>query len=422
MPATAPGRPARRSTRSATSPSRSRTGSPRSASSAPVLAGLPARRHPRQGLRPGAPRPAPRRPSSPIDAKGKEFAGHEVHASRWRPRTAPAAALCVYVCPACKDEQGTEDRAQGHQHGRPARRCASAEAANFDFFLALPDPDPKPINRATVKGSQFCRRCSSSPAPARGCGETPYVKLLTQLFGDRMLIANATGCSSIYGGNLPTTPYTPAGRRPRAGLVELALRGQRRVRLRHAPDRRQVRRHARASCSTQLLDGQVGAGRRRSTQRGRPSSERGGVEAAARARRRAQGAPGRARRTPDASALLTVADYLVRSRSGSSAATAGPTTSATAGWTTCWPPAATSTCWCSTPRSTPTPAARSSKSTPHGRRGQVRRRRQADMKKDLGMIAMTYGNIYVAQVALGANTTPDRARPSRRPRPTTARR
>ena len=75
-----------------------------------------------------------------------------------------------------------------------------------------------------------------------GCGETPYLKLLSQLFGDRALIANATGCSSIYGGNLPTTPWTAnqAGARP--GLVELAVRGQRRVRPGHAPDAGQAGR------------------------------------------------------------------------------------------------------------------------------------------------------------------------------------
>ena len=71
-----------------------------------------------------------------------------------------------------------------------------------------------------------------------GCGETPYVKLMSQLFGDRMMIANATGCSSIYGGNLPTTPYSRGRRGTRADLVQLAVRGQRRIRLGLPPGRR----------------------------------------------------------------------------------------------------------------------------------------------------------------------------------------
>jgi len=82
------------------------------------------------------------------------------------------------------------------------------EAANWEYFLSIPDPDPGLFNRFTTKGSQFLPTMFEFSGACPGCGETPYVKLLTQLFGDRALIANATGCSSIYGGNLPTTPYT----------------------------------------------------------------------------------------------------------------------------------------------------------------------------------------------------------------------
>ena len=81
------------------------------------------------------------------------------------------------------------------------------EAENWEFFLSLPETDPSLFNRNTVKGSQFVRPLFEFNGACSGCGETPYVKLLTQLFGDRLLIGNATGCSSIYGGNLPTTPY-----------------------------------------------------------------------------------------------------------------------------------------------------------------------------------------------------------------------
>jgi pyruvate-ferredoxin/flavodoxin oxidoreductase len=94
-----------------------------------------------------------------------------------------------------------------------------------------------------------------------GCGETPYLKLLTQLFGDRLLVANATGCSSIYGGNLPTTPYT-TNRDGAARLVELALRGQRRIRLRLPDGARRPRRDARGllqALAPQFGDGLVAA-------------------------------------------------------------------------------------------------------------------------------------------------------------------
>ncbi len=89
---------------------------------------------------------------------------------------------------------------------------------------------------------QFLQPLFEFSGACSGCGETPYVKLLTQLFGDRALIANATGCSSIYGGNLPTTPYCHERRRPRPGLVQLAVRGQRRVRPGHAPGGGQAER------------------------------------------------------------------------------------------------------------------------------------------------------------------------------------
>src|SRR5690606_25683276 len=82
------------------------------------------------------------------------------------------------------------------------------EAKNFKFFLGIPEYDRAKLNLGTVKGSQLCRPLFEFSGACAGCGETPYVKLLTQLFGDRTVIANATGCSSIYGCNLPTSPYT----------------------------------------------------------------------------------------------------------------------------------------------------------------------------------------------------------------------
>ena len=83
-----------------------------------------------------------------------------------------------------------------------------AERANWDFFLSIPDIDRSRVNHNTVKGTQLLEPLFEFSGACAGCGETPYLKLLTQLFGDRMVVANATGCSSIYGGSLPTTPWT----------------------------------------------------------------------------------------------------------------------------------------------------------------------------------------------------------------------
>jgi pyruvate-ferredoxin/flavodoxin oxidoreductase len=82
------------------------------------------------------------------------------------------------------------------------------ERANFAFFLDLPEPDRTRLQPDIVKDSQFLEPLFEFSGACVGCGETPYLKLLSQLYGDRLVIANATGCSSIYGGNLPTTPYT----------------------------------------------------------------------------------------------------------------------------------------------------------------------------------------------------------------------
>jgi pyruvate-ferredoxin/flavodoxin oxidoreductase len=90
----------------------------------------------------------------------------------------------------------------------PQPELRETEAANWDFYLSLPEVDRTALNPNTIKNSQLLEPLFEFSGACSGCGETPYIKLLTQLFGDRAIIANATGCSSIYGGNLPTTPYT----------------------------------------------------------------------------------------------------------------------------------------------------------------------------------------------------------------------
>jgi pyruvate-ferredoxin/flavodoxin oxidoreductase len=82
------------------------------------------------------------------------------------------------------------------------------ESANWEFFTKLPEMDPARMTLSTIKNSQLLEPLFEFSGACSGCGETPYLKLITQLFGDRMLVANATGCSSIYGGNLPTTPWS----------------------------------------------------------------------------------------------------------------------------------------------------------------------------------------------------------------------
>ncbi|MBI5740408.1 MAG: pyruvate:ferredoxin (flavodoxin) oxidoreductase [Nitrospirae bacterium] len=145
------------------------------------------------------------------DAKGKELAGLKFTV-QVAPEDCTGCGSCVYMCPAHKkDERGEKIPDFKAINMRPQGPVRLREVENYDFFLALPDTDPLRFNPSTVKGSQFLRPLFEYHSSCAGCGETPYIKLLTQLFGDRLLIANATGCSSIYGGNLPTTPYTKGG-------------------------------------------------------------------------------------------------------------------------------------------------------------------------------------------------------------------
>jgi pyruvate-ferredoxin/flavodoxin oxidoreductase len=135
-------------------------------------------------------------------AAGDDFRGQK-YTIQVAPEDCTGCTLCVEVCPA-KDKANPSHRALELVPQRPLR---DAERENFNFFLDLPEAD-RILIKPDVKHTQLLEPLFEFSGACSGCGETPYIKLLTQLFGDRALIANATGCSSIFGGNLPTTPYT----------------------------------------------------------------------------------------------------------------------------------------------------------------------------------------------------------------------
>ncbi len=145
------------------------------------------------------------------DYKAADFKGWK-YTIQVAPEDCTGCNLCVAVCPA-KDKSNPRHKAINMT---ALRDVIEVERDNYDFFLNIPDPPRDRVKAADVKGSQFLLPLFEYSGACAGCGETPYLKLLSQLFGDRLLIANATGCTSIYGGNLPTTPWAvnPDGRGP----------------------------------------------------------------------------------------------------------------------------------------------------------------------------------------------------------------
>ncbi|MDR3434738.1 MAG: pyruvate:ferredoxin (flavodoxin) oxidoreductase [Rouxiella aceris] len=138
-----------------------------------------------------------------LDVKSRDMRGQK-YVLQVAPEDCTGCNLCVEVCPA-KDRNDPQIKAINM-----ADRIEhlAAEKANYEFFLQLPEIDVASLERIDIRTSQLISPLFEYSGACSGCGETPYIKLLTQLYGDRLLIANATGCSSIYGGNLPSTPYT----------------------------------------------------------------------------------------------------------------------------------------------------------------------------------------------------------------------
>ncbi|MCU0535497.1 MAG: pyruvate:ferredoxin (flavodoxin) oxidoreductase, partial [Hydrococcus sp. Prado102] len=135
--------------------------------------------------------------------RDKDFAG-ERFTIQVAPEDCTGCGLCVDICPA-KNKSQPSRRAINMEPQLPLRE---QEKENWDFFLNLPNPDRRHLKLNQIRQQQLQEPLFEFSGACAGCGETPYVKLLSQLFGDRALVANATGCSSIYGGNLPTTPWS----------------------------------------------------------------------------------------------------------------------------------------------------------------------------------------------------------------------
>jgi pyruvate-ferredoxin/flavodoxin oxidoreductase len=282
----------------------------------------------------------------------------------------------------------------------PKAEHLDRERENFDFFLDIPELDRRVVKLETIKGSQLLEPLFEFSGACAGCGETPYLKLLTQLFGDRLLVANATGCSSIYGGNLPTTPWTcnAQGRGPAWCNSLFEDNAEFGLGIRLGVDQKramatQLARQLAARCGESLVDAIVAGGELMDET----------SLAAQRERVKLLKDKLRGDDTPQARRLLALADQLVP-RSvwiiggdgwaydiGFGGVDHVLTTGANLNLLVLDTEVYSNT------------GGQASKSTPRAAVAKFASGGKHACKKDLGLLAMSYGNVYVAQIAMGAN-------------------
>jgi len=347
--------------------------------------------------------------NAPPDFKSKDATGTEFKGLKFTVQAAPedctGCGLCVRHCPGRERDKTTKQ-----ETGRRAIMMADQiplrekEAKNFAFFLSLPDPDPKLFNAATVKGSQLLPPLFEFSGACAGCGETPYVKLLTQLFGDRAYIANATGCSSIYGGNLPTTPYTTRtdGRGPTWSNSLFEDNAEFGFGMRLAVDkfneiaREQIEKLLRRPCSNgptaELLEAVRDADQSSQTA---IEQQRARVAELKQMLARCD--------CETCQRLLAVADYLVKKSVWIVGGDGWAYDIGFGGLDHVLASGRNVNVLVLDTEVYSNTGGQASKSTPMGAVAKFAAAGRPAMKKDLGLMVLSYGNVYVAQVALGAN-------------------
>ncbi len=334
---------------------------------------------------------------APTTFKSTDYRGPEYKGMKYTVQVAPedctGCELCVEVCPA-KNKTETRLKAINMSAQGPLRE---PERANFDFFLALPEVDRRQVKVDTVKGSQFLQPLFEFSGACSGCGETPYVKLASQLFGDRTIVANATGCSSIYGGNLPTTPWTVnnEGRGPAWGNslfednAEFGL-GMRLTVDKHTQMARELVQKLASTIGDDLVTGLLKADQK---------DEAGIHEQRNRVYALKQKLAGS--KDPDALSLLSLADNLVKRSIWIMGGDGWAYDIGFGGLDHVIASGKNVNILVLDTEVYSNTGGQMSKSTARAAVAKFAAGGKPLAKKDLGRIAMTYGNVYVAQVAMG---------------------
>ncbi|MGQ9799141.1 MAG: pyruvate:ferredoxin (flavodoxin) oxidoreductase [Ignavibacterium sp.] len=310
--------------------------------------------------------------------------------------------LCVDVCPA-KNKKETKLKAINMAEQLPLRE---QERANWNFFLNIPDLDRRKVAVSRVKDSQFLEPLFEFSGACAGCGETPYVKLVSQLFGDRAIIANATGCSSIYGGNLPTTPWSvnKEGRGPAwsnslfEDNAEFGL-GFRLAINKHQSQAIDLLKKYSSDLGDELVTAILNADQKDESgiyeQRERVKILKNKINELINA-----GANGKA---SDLNHLLSVADYLVKKSVWIIGGDGWAYDIDFGGLDHILASGANVNLLVLDTEVYSNTGGQSSKATPRGAVAKFAAAGKPVRRKDLGLMAMTYGNVYVARVAMGAN-------------------
>jgi len=337
------------------------------------------------------------------DAKGKDFAGMKFTV-QVAPEDCTGCGACVARCPAQekdKDKQPTGRKAINMALQEPLRE---QERENYKYFLSIPDTDPTLFKAGTLKGSQLIRPLFEYSGACAGCGETPYVKLLSQLFGDRAMIGNATGCSSIYGGNLPTTPYTKRadGRGPVWSNSLFEDSAEFAMGMRLTVDKFKERalwllgKVADKGCADVKLAEEI----RTATLADDPAQD--AIEQQ-RARVDKLKAQCKKSKCEECEHLLEIADYLVRKSVWALGGDGWAYDIGYGGLDHVLASGVNVNALVLDTEVYSNTGGQMSKSTPRGAVAKFAAGGKPSPKKDLGLLAMTYGNIYVTKVAIGAN-------------------